>query len=301
MRRAPLTAPQSEAKPRSARQFAPFPVALGFLIGLLLGLAFSWAQGALPESNTEPRQLNDDAHALYMVAIALDYQHGGDLRGALEKLIPLAPGRDPFQAVADAACQLFRNGNLETTGGARALRALVALYREQGRSGCADSLAPEQSRVAPDVIASPAKPDSLDTTPLPTKTPPGQPPQPTATLRVVATALPRRAFAPLPARTFCDPDSPALIAVYVVDYLGRGIPAQRIRVRWGNHEDVFVSGLKPERGDGYADFQMAPNVGYIIDMPGASVALGAELSTGVCYAGNRETLKSWRVTFRESS
>ena len=42
---------------------------------------------------------------------------------------------------------------------------------------------------------------------------------------------------------------------------------------------------------------MEDGIDYAIDMPDAAEPLGASLSTGACYTGNRRTLKSWRVTF----
>ena len=300
MPRSDSSASEERPKDQSGGLLSTWLIAIGLTAGLLLGLASSWALGALPENNTVPRQLNDDDRNHYLVAIALDYRQKGDLRKALDKLIALAPGADPFQLMADSACELASGGYMRSDSGVRALQAVAALYQDQGRTGCADAMLPVVVDAAPEDEAA-SLVATTDPSPLPTKTPPGQPLQPTAALRVVATVLPDRRFAPLPARTFCDPNLPALIEVYVVDYLGRGIPGQRIRVRWGNREDIFISGLKPERGGGYADFQMEPNEAYVIDMPGASAALGAELSTSVCYSGSRETLKSWRVSFRESS
>ena len=298
--------PQASASDVPARSspslLSAWLVAVGLIAGLLFGLAFSWALGPPSESNTEPHQLREDDRNHYMVAIALEFKYSGDLRAALQELIALRPGQDPFQELADVACALAMDGFLVSESGMRAVRALTDLYRLQGRSGCAEQLLPGEDTVASSEPAPGPLPDATAPPPLPTKTAQSRPPQPTATLRLVATAVPQRQFLPLPARTFCDLALPALIEVYVVDYLGRGIPGQTIRVRWGNTEDIFISGLKPERGDGYADFQMEAGVSYIIDMPGASVALGAELSTATCFAPNgRESLKSWRVTFRAES
>ncbi len=283
---------------RQPSTFSPWIIAVGLIAGLLLGLAISWALGPLPESNTEPYQLRTQYRNLYMVAIALEYQQSGNLQRALNKLIALRPVQDPFQALADAACDLAKSGYLQSDSGIRALRLVTDFVSSQGRGGCAEQLLPPAAAgdgVAPE--PSPAV-DLPSTIALPTKTPPSRPLQPTATLRVVATALPRRQFVPRPASTFCDPDYPALIEVYVVDYLGRGIPGQRIRVRWGSNESIFVSGLKLDRGEAYADFQMDEGIGYAVDMPASSDALGAELKTASCFAPNgRESLKSYRVTF----
>ena len=117
-------------------------------------------------------------------------------------------------------------------------------------------------------------------TPLPTKKPLPEGGESARIVRIIPTVPVQRRFEALNVRSFCDPARPALIEVQVVDYLGRGLPGQRIRVRWGDRHDSFLSGLKVDRGDAYADFQMTEGIDYAIDMPGASAALDASLSTG---------------------
>ena len=289
-----------DEQPASSR-FSDFAIALGLVAGLLLGLAISWARGPLPESHTAPHQLREDARRHYMAAIALEYQYAGDLRAALEKLVATRPRIDPLQALADAACQLSQGDYLESESGRRALRAMTDLARSQGRSSCAEERLPAAAPILRDAPA-PAESVKLPSaTPPPTKTPPRPVQPPTATLRVAATALPQRRFTPRPASSFCDLDNPAMIEVYVVDYLGRGLPGQRIRLRFGDEANILVSGLKVDRGDAYADFQMQAGLGYIIDMPGVADALGAELRATPCFtASGRESLKSYRVTFVEA-
>ncbi len=291
---------QSEEKGRKPYFSYGFS-ALGMIAGLVFGLAFSWAQGPLPERNTEPYQLRAVDLTHYQIAIALEYHQSGNLLKAFEKLIDLRPAIDPLQALADAACELANSDYVLSESGVRALRLTVELYISQGRSGCADQLLPTGLSLA--VRETVADPAALAPTeaPPPTKTPQQRSVSPAPTLRVVATAVPKRQFSPRPASTYCDSEYPALIEVYVIDYLGRGVPGQGIRVRWGDHEDIFVSGLKTDRGPAYADFQMEESISYSIDMPGASDALQADLSTGPCYtASGRESLKSYRVRFQES-
>ena len=219
---------------------------------------------------------------------------------ALDKLIAMRPPRDPLDALAAAACALGGSGYLHDDSGIMAVRSAVALYAAQGRSGCADQLLPiNATDDAPAAVSETASEHAI-ATPLPTK-----PPLPAGNMapsirRAAPTAAPQRRFEARAARSFCDTANAAIIEVNVVDYLGRGIPGQRIRVRFGDQEDVFLSGLKVDRGDSYADFQMEEGIEYAIDMPGAADALGASLSTGACYSGNRRTLKSWRVTFVET-
>lgn len=289
-----------EPPPQSFFSYGFFSFAL--VLGLLLGLGLSWALGPLPERNTEPFQLEQEDRNHYLIAIALEYEHSGDLHRALEKLIALRPPGDPLQALADAACQLARGDYISNASGVKALRMAARMYTAQGRGGCAEPLLPaEDLPDKPAAASDPAAPPPSPTPP-PTKTPSRRASRATATLRAVATSIPQRTFSPLPASTFCDTADRAVIEVEIVDYLGRGIPGQRIRVRWGDEENVFLSGLKPERGTGYADFQMDEGISYSIDMPGASDALRADLITGRCYTeSGRESLKSFRVAFRADS
>ena len=272
--------------------------AVGLIAGIALGLALTRIHGPLQRSKSEAWQLRAADRHHYQIAIALEYAHRGDLPKALAKLIAMRPAQDPLDALAEAACALGSSGYLRSDSGIKALSSAVNLYTSQGRAGCAENLLPQKAtEAAPDAPFEQA-PDAGYATPLPTKPPLPEAGAPIS--RLAPTPLPRRSFEARSARSHCDTAAPALIEVRVVDYLGRGIPGQRIRVRWGEQEDIFISGLKVDRGDAYADFQMDEGLEYAIDMPGAAEPLGASLSTGACYSGNRRSLKSWRVTFVET-
>ncbi len=279
--------------------FSAWVFALCLIVGMALGIGFTRVYGPWQRGNAEPWQLRPEERDHYMMAIALEYSHSGDTAKALDKLIALRPGGDPLAQLAEAACALGSRGYLGSESGIRALRSAVALYTAQGRAGCAEQLLPPLATEAAAEVQLAQPPETQRSTPLPTKRPLQEalPATPTPRYRP---ALPApRNFEVLSVRSFCDLTRPALIEVFVVDYLGRGIPGQRIRARWGDREDIFVSGLKAERGDAYADFQMEENIDYSIDMAGADDALGTRLSTDTCYTENRRSLKSYRVTFVE--
>ena len=292
---------RASGEPAGQRRLLPPALfALGLVAGLLLGLALSWSLGPIPQRNTEPHQLRQADRRHYMLAVALEYAHRRDLSLALEKLIALRPAQDPLDALAEAACELARDGYAMRQGGMNALRMAAELYRAQGRSGCAEDILPLDA-LAPTPTPTPDARDLPVATPAPSKTPFVRATDIRAVRYEISTPLPTRQFTPLPARTFCDSERRALIEVYTVDYLGRAIPGQRIRVRFGESEDIFVTGLKPERGAAYADFQMRGDTAYVIDMPGASRSLGTPLRTRLCYTeSGRESLTSFRVTFREN-
>ena len=108
------------------------------------GLGISWALGPPAQRNTEPFQLNEEDRNHYMIAIALEYQHSGDLHRALDKLVTLRPLVDPLQALADAACDLASSDYSKSESGVKALRMAVRMYRAQGRSGCTEQLLPAE-------------------------------------------------------------------------------------------------------------------------------------------------------------
>ena len=286
--------------------FSQAAFALSLIAGLLLGLSITRIQGPLPRGNAEPWQLRAEDRQHYMIAIALEHEHSGDTQRALAKLIALRPLQDPWSALAAGACELGSRGYLRNPSGIRALRSAVSLYTSQGRAGCAEQLLPPQAtesadatEAAPALLAAPIS-DDPRATPLPTKRPLRQTFVATPTRHAAAPGADERSFAVLSVRSFCDLARPALIEAHVVDYIGRGIPGQPIRVRWGNQEDLFFSGLKVEYGDSYADFQMAPDIDYAIEMAGARDPSASSLSTSDCYTDNRRGLKSYRVTFVET-
>ncbi len=279
--------------------FSAWVFALCLIVGMALGIGFTRVYGAWQRGNAEPWQLRPEDRDHYMIAIALEYAHSGDTAKALDKLIALRPDGDPLSQLAEGACALGSRGYLGSESGIRALRHAVALYAPQGRAGCAEELLPPLATEVATEVNLAQTPEAQQSTPLPTKRPLQDALLATPTSRYRPALPAPRNFELLSVRSFCDLTRPALIEVFVVDYLGRGIPGQRIRVRWGDREDIFVSGLKAERGDAYADFQMEENINYAIDMVGADDALGTRLSTDACYTENRRSLKSYRVTFVE--
>jgi len=75
-----------------------------------------------------------------------------------------------------------------------------------------------------------------------------------------------------------------------------------IRARWDGGESRFFTGLKPERGIGYADFQMEAGIDYLIDMPGRSDPVSRPLSAVPCTTeSGARALTSYTVIFRSVS
>jgi hypothetical protein len=125
---------------------------------------------------------------------------------------------------------------------------------------------------------------------------------PTPPRIIVPTSVPQRDFVLANVSTFCDSEISGTIEVFVQDFGGVGIAGMPVRVRWDDGEDTFYTGLKPERGPAYADFQMEEGKGYIIDMPGRSDPSAQQLVAASCTSdAGRPALVSYRAVFLPAS
>lgn len=275
-------------------------LALGMIVGMAGGVFFAWNIVPVQQVNTAPWQLSEPDRDAYIVAIMLNYEYDGDLQRAVAELSALRlPGNDPIQQVADVACRLASTGYVDSNGGLRAVRSMMTFYQNQGRSGCADTLIPDDAGRATEVLQL-----ELPTpTPIPvaTKTPtPFVTTEPTETpIPFIPTEPPPRAFELVDRRSFCSVEFPGVIEVRVVDFNTIGIPGQPVRVRWSDGESTFFTGLKPERGPGYADFEMEAGLAYQIEMPGLSDPSTTPLIASECtLEGGLTSITSYRVVFQ---
>lgn len=277
---------------------------VGLVLGLFLGtgggLFYTWNIAPIEEFDTAPWQLNQTDRAHYMVAIMLNHSYDGDLAQTIDRLVALRmPGNDPIQSVADVACDLARTGYVDSSSGLRAIRTMMRFYQGQGKEGCADTLIPmdesQATAVVEVVLPTPTLRPPASKTPTPPVT---APPSPTAA-PFIPTSPPLRSFSLLRTETFCSIELAALIEVRVVNFNGQGIPGQPVRVRWDGGQSTFFTGLKPERGPEYADFQMEPGRAYMVEMPGLSDPSTTPLEAVECFTddGQRST-RSYRVYFR---
>lgn len=302
--RPPTTLPEQSAVYRNSKyQRRRNPVSIwALIIGLLIGMGGGWYYAfvidPIQELSTRPNQLRTDEQAQYVVAIMLSYSYDSDLSSAINRLAALELTGDPIQAVADMACDLATTGYVDSTSGLRAVRAMRTFYQLQGREGCADNIIPapqsvplEVSIVVPTATASlPPPPTKTPSADLATETPSG--------IVVAPTSAPRGTYTGIIAQTFCSTELSGIIEVRVRDGLNEEVAGQPIRVIWDGNRSDFVTGLKPERGVGYADFQMEDGVSYIISMPGLSDPIQNPIVADSCNVeGGGTAITSYRVVF----
>jgi len=301
----PTTLPEQEAVYRNSRYqrkrspISMFALFIGLLIGAAIGWYYAFFINPTQELSTHPSQLRYEEKEHYVVAIMLAYGYDSNLALAVERLLTLDFDNDPVQEVATIACNLASTGYVDGTSGVRAVRAMRTFYQLQGRAGCADTIIPDPETVPLEVaITVPTPTPTLP--PPPTKTPSGLPVTETPSgVVVVPTNPPQRTYNGFIQGTFCDAELSGVIEVYVyVSPGGDEAPGEPVRVLWEDGQSNFVTGLKPERGDGYADFQMQDGVSYIVSMPGLSDPIQNPLVADSCFLDNGGTATtSYRVVF----
>jgi hypothetical protein len=240
----------------------------GLLIGLAIGLLYTWVVNPVQFTDAAPSALKAEFKDAYRSLIAQAYQADGDVgraRGRLELL------KDPQMAYAlgDQAQRLIASG-----GSQQEARSLAQLAADLGTS-----LATE----IPEMTATSA----TTATPQPTGTPQLEASATvtlneadmiqTATIEPSVTVTPQATFtsraqsqptlsSPLvlkERKDVCDAELPAgLLQVEVKDQDGEPMAGVKINITWSGGQDNFYTGLYPEKGAGYADFDMSPSMVY---------------------------------------
>lgn len=284
-----------------------FALLVGIGIGIAAGLFYTWEIDPVVERNTAPWQLSEAAREDYVIAVALSYATNQDLSLAFDRLRALRPSQGSvWQLVADVACQRVRTGDTVTNSDIRVIRALEQLYKPQGAEGCADGLYPTP---APVVFSTPIPTNSPvpTLTPPPTKTPTPSlsGTTPIQTARPTSTPPPGESFVLGRLQSYCDPDLPGTIEIRVYDRRGVGIAGVPVTVTWGGSEsDRFYTGLKPERGDEYADFEMTSGRTYTITVPGlvsSAPVVEAQSCTATVDGESVSTTMSYYVNFQQGT
>ncbi|MFN8379330.1 MAG: hypothetical protein U0452_11740 [Anaerolineae bacterium] len=286
------------------RGLSPIAILLGLVLGVIGGLLIAWVVAPVQVVDVAPYQLSEADKTRYLEAIALAYAQDSNLDRAVRRLLELQLPGDPIQVMADTACKLATSSYINTTAGLRSVQAMVSFYQLQGRTGCADqvisasALQPTQvveltlPTVTPTLVPPPTKTATPESSLLTTATP--------AVLLVTPTPLPQQ-FELANVATACNAARPGVIEVLVYEVNGStGIPGQVVRARWGDQDNLFVTGLQPDRGPGFADFVMTEGQSYLVDMPGQSPVVQPALIASPCTdptTGERSII-TYRVSFR---
>ncbi|HEY3312633.1 MAG TPA: hypothetical protein VGK00_13410 [Anaerolineales bacterium] len=257
----------------------------GLVLGLGMGLLVSWVLAPVEFVDTTPASLRTDFKDEYRFLIASAYAADNDLPRAQARLGTLG-NSNPVKALGEQSQRMLGNGvpmadvqllaDLSTDLQSQPTEAPSATVDATANSFATPTNLPTATAsntptVTPEVPATPSEAPTSEETATPT-------PRPISTLA----ARPSAAPSPTPASpfklakraTFCEPDQQGLLRVYLSDPAGKPVAGVELVITWLNGEDHFFTGLKPELGYGYADYQMTKNVEYALSIPGG----GAQVS-----------------------
>ena len=255
------------------------PALLGLVIGLAIGLYYSWVINPVEFVETSPASMREDFKADYLALIASAYTYSGDLARA-EARIAIFQEPNPAAIFSQLAQQRLAMGRPQSE-----TRAIALMAAALGDRPTPMASAPAQTKAV--------SPSPITSTPTLTRTPP---PSPTRT----PTPTPGAPFELLDQEKVCDPDLYApLIQVVVIDAAGRAVPGVEVLVVWDTGQDHFFTGLKPELGLGYGDFTMTVGVIYTVQVVKSESPITG-LTAEDCFEDGDESFPgSWLLTFQQ--
>jgi len=284
----------------------PWDILLAFLVGLGLGLVYSWVLSPLGVSDAEPTTLRADFKDQYRAVIAAAYAATGNLPRARARLALLGDANS-VEALNGEAQRMQANGQSFERADQVAALALALEESTSGASGAPAATPTVQiaSSQPEDILTATSPPPAVETPLEVTETPQNiatqavvieSTPRPTST----TTPLPGKPFALTGQETICDSNLPAgLLQVMVLNSNRRQIAGVEIDITWDGGKEGFFTGLKPELGNGYADYTMTPDITYSIQLArGSDVALG--LTAPTCQSPDGEAfLGGIKLTFQQ--
>lgn len=257
----------------------PWDILLALLAGLGPGLVYSWMISPLRVINADPSALRADFKDDYRSAIAAAYAANGNLPRAQARL-SLLKDPDPIEALNAQAQRMLAGGN--SVRQADQVAALALTLNENATNVPTSIPATEMANnieVTFTATLPPPPPDvpiNLTDTQQPVET---QPILIESTPRPTQTPTPTQGapFALTGQEDICDTNLPdGLLQVIVLNSNRRQMPGMKIIITWEGVEEQFFTGLKPELGNGYADYIMTPTSTYTIKL-----AAGSDIATGL--------------------
>jgi hypothetical protein len=271
------------------------PILAGLLLGVVLGLIYTWLIAPVQFYDTAPDRLRPDLKEAYILLICEAFAADGDWPTARRRLDGLG---DPN--IADTILELAERA-IEEGQPVSTVRHLAAVATELGA---------ENPALAFFMPTRPVTPSPPPPTLLATFTP-TQPPAPTATATPPPTSMPTLTPEPTPTpgwrfellaqQQICDPDRPQpAIQVIVRDADGEDISGVEAMISWDGRESTIITGFKPELGVGYADLIIEPEVSYAVHLADGSEEVSG-IRTSSCTSRDGLRLLSTRLIFQEIS
>jgi hypothetical protein len=312
----------------------PWYLLTGLIIGAVLGLLYAWIVQPVQYVDTSPASLRQDFKDQYRALIAASYVANGDLVRA-EARLELLGDEDIYRAISEQAQRTLAEDG--ATSQARALGLLAIALGQDGayqpvptqpvQTRPTNTIVPLTPTPTSTLPATPTPSSTPEETSTPTSTPeatgetPSSPatetpvttqdeqdgtPTETPIPRPTTTLTPTRTPTPTPGGPFilmsreklCEQKfSQPMVQVEAKNILGQPVPGVLVIVTWDQGEDHFFTGLKPEKGLGYADYSLTPGMVYTIRLGETGQAV-TDISAPECHSGSGDTFwGAWLLGF----
>ena len=237
------------------------------ILGFGLGLAYAWVLSPIKYVEAEPKALGDAFKDDFRSAISAAYAAKGDLERARARLA-LFEEEDPTQTLTAQAQRMLASGEPFDSIQQVALLA-AALQGNSAANPTTSSTFPsnvvlgegsQTAQVLSPTLTLEASSQIIQSELTATSISPLTPtPRPTRT----STPTLGAPYQVAGQDTICDPAlSEGLLQVVVMNNTRKPVPGVEIIISSVKGEERFFTGLKPEIGNGYADFVMVPGVNY---------------------------------------
>jgi len=285
----------------------PWDIVLALVVGIGLGLVYAWLISPMKVSNATPAILRADFKEQYRSAIAAAYAATGNFPRARSRL-ELLKDPNPEDALNTQAQQMLARGQSGQAADQVAALAHALTLGIEGAVPTSNPITEAVNQVEETNTANLEPASTEDLTFVGTETPSALPTD--ATQLSEATLIPRSTRTPLPTQgtpfkltgkdEVCDSNlSDGLLQIIVLSSNRRQMPGMEIDITWDGGENQFFTGLKPEIGNGYADFVMTPDISYTVQL-----AAGSDIATGLiaptCQTPNGENFHGgMKLTFQQ--
>ncbi len=281
-------------KSRGPRLSAASLVLIGLIVGFIASIYYAWLVEPVVYTEASPARMSDRHKAEYILLVSQSYEADGNWERVQDRLAAL---NDPDiqQTVATLLEDFLRQGQP-----APVMQSLATLAGRLGVESAAIAVfAPQPTPTLAIVQTAPAVPlAAVDTPVAPATQLPTSTPSPTLTPTSIPSPTVLPVFRLLRQQRICDPAEPApRIEVIAVDSSLEPLPGAEVIVLWDGGSDHFFTGFKPEKGLGYGDFTMSPDVVYQVMMVEGSQAV-TDLRIEPCDEVAGGLAGGWRLTFQ---
>ncbi len=252
----------------------------GLVLGLLLGLAYTWWANPVKYNDTAPATLKETYKNQYRSMIAQVYAETGNLPRAKSRLA-LLRDENPILELGAQAQRILAQGGPEAEARALALLAAALQTAQTPTPGQPSANHTSTATVTETPLVLPTQ-----TLPAATATPQ---PSPTPTERV--------SFELESQELLCDSSlEKPMLYIFVYDSAGLPVPGVTLRISWMSNEEQFFTGLKPQISPGFADYELSTEETYALTVADGSPIL--DLKAQECT--DEETLYwgGWTLIFQ---